>query len=71
MFNLAHIYFYEESGVLDLDKAFKLMVNTYSFKINCFLELLCLIVIKKYDMIFDDELLKDFIKIDEKTGGIK
>lgn len=48
MFNLAHIYFYEEAGMSDLNEAFKLLVKSASQNVIYSFELLCLVIIKKY-----------------------
>ncbi|KAK8836532.1 hypothetical protein M9Y10_037792 [Tritrichomonas musculus] len=49
MFNLAHIYFYEEAGISNLDKAIELLVKSTLQNTIYSLDLLCLAVIKKYE----------------------
>ncbi|KAK8834264.1 hypothetical protein M9Y10_027912 [Tritrichomonas musculus] len=49
MFNLAHIYFFEEGVDLDLDIAIYLLIN--SVKISYSFDLLCLAMVKKYEKI--------------------
>ena len=63
MFNLAHIYFYEEAGISNLDKAIELLVKSALKNTIYSLELLCLAVIKKYESLDIFTINEDFHKI--------
>ncbi|KAK8839265.1 hypothetical protein M9Y10_032196 [Tritrichomonas musculus] len=67
MFNLAHIYFYEEAGFIDIDKAIELLVKSANEKVEYSIDLLCLAVVKKYPMLDVSEVIKEFEQIDEKS----
>ena len=68
MFNLAHIYFYEEAGFLDLDEAIKLLVQSSKQYIPYSFDLLCLSVLKKFDSPKKSNLQQFFINIDKESG---
>ncbi|KAK8836936.1 hypothetical protein M9Y10_036967 [Tritrichomonas musculus] len=68
MFNLAHIYFYEEGVQSDLKKAMELIVKSLLSDIPHSLDLLCLIVLKKYQQFSIDDIKKDFENISKDSG---
>lgn len=68
MFNLAHIYFYEEGVQSDLKKAMELIVTSLLSDIPHSLDLLCLIVLKKYQQFSIDDIKKDFENISKDSG---
>ena len=71
MFNLAHIYFYEEAGISNLDLAIELLINSISGDNECSIVLLCLATVKKYQKLNKSEIIKDFEKIDKEHGYSK
>ena len=70
MFNLAHIYFYEENGILDLKKAFKLLIISLYHHLTYSLELLCLTIVKMYESLNQEEIKKDFVDVIGEAGEI-
>ena len=70
MFNLAHIYFYEEAGISNLDKAIELLVKSSLQNTIYSLDLLCLAVIKKYESPDIFKIEKDFSMIDIENSSI-
>lgn len=67
IFNLTHLHIYEEINKPDLTKAIELLVKPTSKKIVFSFDLLCLAVIKKYEILNISDIEKDFEKIDKKT----
>ena len=70
MFNLAHIYFYEEAGISNLEKAIELLVKSALKNLIHSLHLLCLAVIKKYESPDIFKIKKDFSMIDNENSSI-
>ena len=70
MFNLAHIYFYEEAGFSNLQRAFELLIEPSLHGIWYSHDLLCLVVIKKYPTFNISEIQADFEKADSEKGEI-
>ena len=70
MFNLAHIYIYEKKEASNIDKAIELLINSYSKTLEFSVDLLSLMIIKKYKKLdnFDIKIMqkKDIEKIDQK-----
>ena len=64
MFNLAHIYFYEEYGVSDLNKSIELLIKSSKQYFTISIYLLCLALIKKYTHIDISQIQRDFKSID-------
>ena len=70
MFNLAHIHLYEEIHKSNLDKAIELLVKPTIKEIEFSFDLLCLAVIKKYEVLNESEIEKCFEKIDKERGRL-
>ena len=70
MFNLAHIYFYEEAGISNLKKAIELLVKPAIKGVIHSLDLLCLAVIKKYESPDIYKINEDFRTIDHENSWL-
>ncbi|KAK8886523.1 hypothetical protein M9Y10_041987 [Tritrichomonas musculus] len=70
MFNLAHIHLYEEFHKSNLDKAIELLVKPAIKEIEFSFDLLCLAVIKKYEVLNESEIEECFEKIDKEGGRL-
>ena len=68
MFNLAHIYFYNEAEIYDIDKAFELLVISSSDILVHSIILLCLVVIKKFKDFDELKIKTEIEKIDNEKG---
>ena len=63
MFNLAHIYYFEEAGIIDIDKAFDLLIKSSQKQISYSNILLCLVAIKKFKSTDIKRIKKELEKI--------
>ncbi|KAK8885296.1 hypothetical protein M9Y10_040742 [Tritrichomonas musculus] len=70
MFNLAHIYFYEEAGISNLKKAIELLLKPAIKGVIHSLDLLCLAVIKKYESPDIYKINEDFRTIDHEKSWL-
>lgn len=68
MFNLAHIYFFEDQGKQKLSKSLKLIIEAEKEEIPHAFEFLCLIVLKKFQPLNEMEIEKEFEDIDKSSG---
>lgn len=60
MFNLAHIYFYEEAGICKIEEAIELLIKSTLQNIEYSINLLCLTVVKKYESLKESEIIQKF-----------
>ena len=65
MFNLAHTYCFEEQN---LSKSLKLLLKVVQEDVPYSFELLCLVVLKKFQPLNEDEIKKEFDDIDKNSA---
>lgn len=69
MFNLAHIYFFEEAGFFKLSEAIKLLIKSAIHDVPESTDLLCLAVVKKFKPLNKKEVIKEFESVDKQSGS--